>query len=74
QLPSLPHLKTFADAIDITRRPDISYFWVDWLCIMQDSKRDWHRECPQMCDVYESSYCEITATPAMDGAEGRYFE
>ena len=32
--------KTFRDAIDICRRLDIQFLWIDSLCIIQDSDED----------------------------------
>src|SRR5436305_14453620 len=41
QFQSLP--KTFQDAIVVTRRLGYQYLWIDSLCIVQDSHRDWER-------------------------------
>lgn len=73
QLPSLGKWKTFVDAIDISRELQIPYIWIDSLCIVQDSKDDWQHECPQMCNIYKRSYCNIAATSAFDDTEGCFF-
>ncbi len=40
------------------------YIWIDALCIMQDSRADWHLESTKMGDIYANSYCNIAATSA----------
>lgn len=74
QLPPLGKWKTFVDAIEISRQLQIPYIWIDSLCIVQDSKDDWQHQCPQMCNVYKRSYCNIAATSAIDDTEGCFFE
>jgi hypothetical protein len=73
RLPLLGEWKTFSDAIDMTRQLGLSYIWIDSLCIIQDSISDWQRECPQMCNVYKRSYCNIAATSALDDTGGCFF-
>lgn len=73
QLPSLGKWKTFVDAIEISRQLQIPYIWIDSLCIIQDSKDDWQHQCPQMCNIYKRSYCNIAATSALDDTEGCFF-
>ncbi len=67
-------VKTFQDAILITRRLSISYLWIDSLCIIQDSIDQWRSESARMGDVYKYGYCNIAATGANDELEGRYFD
>jgi len=74
RLPALDQWKTFADAIDITRHLGLLYIWIDSLCIIQDSVRDWQSESPHMCDVYKRSYCNIAATSAPDDAGGCFWD
>ncbi|KAF1986510.1 HET-domain-containing protein [Aulographum hederae CBS 113979] len=62
--------KTFQDAIFITRKCGIRYLWIDSLCIIQDSKIDWKKECVKMGQVYKYSYCNIAASAAPDGKCG----
>jgi hypothetical protein len=73
RLPLLGEWKTFSNAVDMTRQLGLSYIWIDSLCIIQDSVSDWQRECPQMCNVYKRSYCNIAATSASDDTEGCFF-
>jgi hypothetical protein len=51
--------QTFRDAIDITRKLNCQYLWVDSLCIVQDSTEDWRKESLRMAAVYENSSCNI---------------
>jgi hypothetical protein len=73
RLPLLGEWKTFSDVIDITRQLGLLYIWIDSLCIIQDSVSDWQRECPQMCNVYKRSYCNIAGASASDDTEGCFF-
>lgn len=66
--------KTIQHAIIITRDLDVSYLWVDSLCIVQDSTEDRERECAAMGKTYSGSYCNIAATGAQDKEEGCIFE
>jgi hypothetical protein len=66
--------KTFQDAIEISRRLDIRFLWIDSLCIIQDSKEDWLKESVIMGDIYQHAYCNIAATAAPDGRTGCFLE
>lgn len=67
-LASLP--KTFIDAIEITRRLEIKYLWIDCLCILQDDARDWEREASVMGSLYQNSYLTISAANSTDSKTG----
>lgn len=56
--------KTFADAVDITRKLEVEYIWIDSLCIIQDDEDDWRREIALMEHVYGGSYLNIAASSA----------
>lgn len=62
---SLPPL--FQDAVIIVRQLGIRYIWIDSLCIIQDSVRDWETESAKMGGIYENSYVTISATSSGDG-------
>lgn len=64
--------KTFQDAVDICRRLDIAYIWIDSLCIIQDSEDDWKNQSVQMADIYENAVVTIAATKSKDGLGGCY--
>ncbi|KAF2690681.1 HET-domain-containing protein [Lentithecium fluviatile CBS 122367] len=63
---ALPPL--FQDAIVITRQLGLRYIWIDSLCIIQDSVRDWETESAKMGSIYENSYVTISATNSGDGS------
>jgi hypothetical protein len=66
--------RTFQDAIDVSRKLGINYLWIDSLCIMQDKDdlNDWFREAGLMHKVYSHSYCNLSATGAVDSSHGLY--
>jgi hypothetical protein len=66
--------KTFQDAVTVTRFMRIEYIWIDSLCIIQDSLKDWEKESSLMRDVYSYSYCNIAATHARDGDAGCFVD
>jgi hypothetical protein len=71
----LDHLpRTFKDAIDVAQRMDVSYLWVDSLCIVQDSREDWSHEASCMPAVFRGSRLNIAATSANDSSEGCFFD
>ncbi|KAF4960223.1 hypothetical protein FSARC_10546 [Fusarium sarcochroum] len=61
---------TFQDAIRLSNALGIEYIWIDSLCIIQDSKDDWHAEAAHMASVYSQAYVTISATAAQDSAAG----
>jgi hypothetical protein len=63
---ALPAL--FQDAIIITRQLGLRYIWIDSLCIIQDSTRDWESESAKMGGIYEGSYVTIAASACGDSA------
>jgi len=67
-LPALP--PTFADAVAVTKALGIRYLWIDSLCIVQNSKEDWHAEVARMAEVYENAFFTISADAAADANEG----
>ncbi|KAI1770205.1 heterokaryon incompatibility protein-domain-containing protein [Hypoxylon cercidicola] len=64
--------KTFQDAVDICRRLQIEYLWIDSLCIIQDSDEDWNEEALKMGDIYAHAFLTIAATKSEDGHGGCY--
>ncbi|KAF1921850.1 heterokaryon incompatibility protein-domain-containing protein [Ampelomyces quisqualis] len=61
---ALPPL--FQDAVIITRQLGLRYIWIDSLCIIQDSLRDWETESSKMSSIYQNSYITISATNSGD--------
>jgi hypothetical protein len=66
--------KTYSDAIDIARRLNVQWIWIDSLCIIQDSLEDWQKECSQMVKVYKNGVCNIAAIGPHDSRGGCYFQ
>ena len=66
--------RTFQDGISIARRMNVRYIWIDSLCILQDKDdlSDWLREAALMHRVYSNSYCNISATGAVDSSKGLF--
>lgn len=62
--------RTYTEFIEIARRMNIRYVWIDSLCIIQDSKEDWEKEAAQMALVYSNAYCTIAASSSANGNEG----
>ncbi|KAF8860244.1 HET-domain-containing protein [Acephala macrosclerotiorum] len=65
---SLP--KTFQDAIVFTRKLGVRYLWIDSLCIIQDSKKDWITESSKMASIYQGSFLTLAATKSSNGDGG----
>lgn len=53
--------QTFQDAITVAEALQVSFIWIDSLCIFQDSVKDWQHEAPLMADVYRGAQCNIAA-------------
>ena len=51
----------FQDAVIITRKLGLRHLWIDSLCIIQDSNKDWEFEVMQMENVYRYSVLNIAA-------------
>ncbi len=65
---SLP--KTFRDAVAITRQLGIRYLWVDSLCIVQNSAKDWKNEAALMAEVYGNACCTLAALSSRNSNGG----
>ena len=66
--------KTFRDAVDLCRRLEIYFLWIDSLCIKQDDEEDWNSQAPKMGGIYENAILTIAATKSVDGSGGLYAE
>jgi Heterokaryon incompatibility protein (HET) len=64
--------RVFQDAVQIVARFGMVYVWIDSLCIIQDSRRDWAAESAQMGLIYQNSFCNIAATGFADGTAGLF--
>jgi len=65
---------TFREAIQIVRKMDIKYLWIDSLCIIQKDRADWLAESILMEKVYSNALCNIAATASVDGSQGLFRE
>lgn len=63
---------TFREAVELCSSLGIGYLWIDSLCIIQDSRADWERECSLMQLVYSNCWINIAAT-ASDNSIGGLF-
>ncbi|KAJ3466643.1 hypothetical protein MRS44_004207 [Fusarium solani] len=62
--------KSFRDVIAICHELGIRCLWIDSLCIIQQDKDDWEKECSRMRDVYRNSYLTISVVRSRDSSEG----
>lgn len=62
--------QNFRDAIVVTRMLGIRYLWIDSLCIIQDSSKDWLQESAKMGEIYKNCLITIAATNAHESAAG----
>jgi hypothetical protein len=53
--------KTLADAVIVAKSLEIEYIWIDALCIVQDSEKDWEAECVRMGEYYSNAIVTISA-------------
>jgi hypothetical protein len=69
-LPLASLLRTFCDAVTLTRCLDFRYLWIDSLCIIQDDSDDWARELLRMGDIYRYAVLTLSAASATNRADG----
>src|ERR1700712_4809159 len=58
-IPEANLTKSFRDAVDICRRLNIDFLWIDSLCIIQDSESDWREQSAQMASIYQNARLTI---------------
>ncbi|KAJ5257138.1 transcription factor Zn C2H2 [Penicillium angulare] len=58
--------KLFMDVLEVAKRLDVKYVWIDSLCIIQegDAGLDWDNEAVKMAEYYENSLITVMATSA----------
>ena len=59
QLPYALLPSTIRDTIELARRLDFEYVWIDSCCIVQDDNEDWAREAATMQAVYQNASMTI---------------
>lgn len=62
--------QTNREALEVVRRLGIKYVWIDALCIIQDSKEDWHQQSQIMAQIYDAAHLTLLAGSAADSSEG----
>ncbi|KAF2865545.1 heterokaryon incompatibility protein-domain-containing protein [Massariosphaeria phaeospora] len=65
-IPELPPV--IRDAIDLTRRLNLKFIWIDALCIIQDSQDSWRLNAYNMDVIYGNAEVTICAADG-DGAD-----
>ncbi|KAI1385787.1 heterokaryon incompatibility protein-domain-containing protein [Hypoxylon trugodes] len=58
------------DAVGVARALPIPFIWIDALCILQDSRKDWEQESAKMDRIYANSHVTIfvlTSKSCQDG-------
>ena len=68
ELRTLP--QTIQDAVQITRQLQISYLWIDALCIVQDDAFDWLKEATLMGSIYQNAVLTIAAVSSPHAESG----
>lgn len=53
--------RTFQDAVTVAQKLNISYIWIDSLCIVQDQEADWARHAEQMDKIYQNALFVLAA-------------
>ena len=61
--------QVFQDAIYTSKSIGIQFLWIDSLCILQDSKRDWDEQAPQMSQIYRNGCLNIAASAAANSSQ-----
>ena len=61
--------QVFQDAVSTSRSLGIQFLWIDSLCILQDSKRDWDEQAPQMSQIYRNGCLNIAMSAAANSSQ-----
>lgn len=74
---SLPPLatwpQTFQDAVDIARKFNIRYLWIDNTSIKQGDKEDWSTESQRMAQYFGNATFTLAATGSTNDDAGLYY-
>ncbi|KAK1987613.1 heterokaryon incompatibility protein-domain-containing protein [Colletotrichum cereale] len=60
---------SYKEALNVLKGFNISFIWIDSLCIIQNSTDDWRAEAATMCDVYRNAVLNISACAAAENSE-----
>lgn len=69
-LESLPN--TCRDAIIVARALDIQFVWIDQLCIIQDSEKDWEEQAACMASIYSNATITFAALDSSGADDGLF--
>lgn len=64
--------QNFQDALYTTHKLGFRYIWIDSLCIIQGSSKDWEEQAPIMNMIYRHAFLTIGALASSD-AHGGFF-
>lgn len=59
----------YQDAVRVAQKLELSYLWIDALCIIQDDKADWDRESAAMDEIFSHAAVVIIAAAASNVIE-----
>lgn len=62
--------RTFQDAVQVVRAFGKGFLWIDALCIIQDDRDDWARECVTMDSIYQNAVLTIAAQSTLRADQG----
>ena len=65
---------TFKHAVLFCRALGVQYLWIDALCIIQDSKKDWACEAGKMARFFHNSLLTLTASDSASPLGGLFRE
>lgn len=54
----------------VTRQLKIRYLWIDALCILQDSEKDWNEQSALLGEIYQNSWLNISADISANSKAG----
>ncbi|KAG4441388.1 hypothetical protein IFR05_003145 [Cadophora sp. M221] len=61
---------TLIDAFELTKKLGIDYLWVDALCIVQGSQREWEQESAKMGRIYYYAKIVLSSTQSSNVNDG----
>ncbi|WJG35087.1 heterokaryon incompatibility protein-domain-containing protein [Fusarium oxysporum Fo47] len=64
--------RCFRDAIKTTRSLGARYLWIDALCIIQDSSKDWAEQAACMDKIYRGGVCNLAACDISDSHDSLF--
>ena len=64
--------RTYRDAIIVTAMLGYSWIWIDSMCIIQDSQKDWEAEALLMGTVYSNCALNLAALDAPNCHQGLF--